>query len=248
MKNLISQEHKNRLDVEMLTRKISRSRSHAVDLIKRKKVSVNGVVAIKPSIEVTPTDVIAISESEKFVSRAGEKLSHALGAFKISPVGLTALDIGSSTGGFTDCLLQNGAAKVIAVDVGTDQLVSELKNDPRVEVREGTDIRKFSVSNPVDLVVVDVSFISLSHVLSKATDCLKKSGDAVVLVKPQFEVGMKMAKKFKGVITDESAQKEVLKNVKRYAKEAGFKVIAEIISPIEGEKGNKEFLLHLIRA
>lgn len=240
-----SQEHKNRLDVEMLSRGFSRSRSHAADLIKRGKVSVNGKIVTKSSQEISNADEIVITEKEQFVSRAGEKLSFALESFKISPAGLSALDIGSSTGGFTDCLLQNNAAKVIAVDVGTDQLVSEIKSDPHVELHEGTDIRKFTISEPADLVVIDVSFISLSHVLGKAFECLKKGGVGVALVKPQFEVGMEMAKKFKGVITDESAQKEVLKNVKRYAKEAGFKVLADITSPIEGEKGNKEFLLHL---
>lgn len=240
-----SQEHKNRLDVEVFSRGLSRSRSHATDLIKRGKISVNGKVSIKVSQEISSGDVITLNEKERFVSRAGEKLSFALESFRISPVGLVALDIGSSTGGFTDCLLQNGVQKVISVDVGSDQLVPEIKDNPRVEAHEGTDIRIFSVSEQVDIVAIDVSFISLSHVLSKACECLKKGGSAIALVKPQFEVGMEMAKKFKGVITDESAQKEVLSHVKRYANEAGFKVVAETTSPIEGEKGNKEFLLHL---
>lgn len=245
MKTPISQEHTKRLDVEVAFRGLARSRSSALDLIRREKISVNGIIVSKPNTLVSPHDLIEVTQAQKFVSRAGEKLDHALDIFHISPVGLTVLDIGSSTGGFTDCLLQRGATKVIAVDVGTDQLVPELRNDARVELHEGTNIKSFSVSSPVDMVTVDVSFISLTHILPKIFSSLKKGGNCITLVKPQFEVGMETAKKFEGVITDETLQKQVLENIKLEAKKVGFKVIDETNSPILGEKGNKEFLLHL---
>lgn len=243
----LSQEHENRLDVEMHSRALSRSRSHAADLIKRGLVMINGKRAEKTSTEVSASDQITLAQIEKFVSRAGEKLSHALEVFDVSPANLVALDIGSSTGGFTDCLLQNGAQKVIAVDVGTDQLVAVLKNDPRVELHEGTNIKNFKLADPVDMVVIDVSFISLTHVLPKAFECVKKGGIVIALVKPQFEVGMETAKKHRGVITDPTLQNDVLKTIKAASKKTGFKVVSDTTSPIEGEKGNKEFLLLLKR-
>ncbi len=238
-------EHKERLDVEMQKRGLARSRSSAVDLIKREKVTVNGEITSKPSIDVSPSDLIAVSQPERYVSRAGEKLAHALEVFKIKPAELTVLDIGSSTGGFTDCLLQNGAAKVVALDVGTDQLVPQLRNDIRVEVHEGANVRTFKLPYCVDMIVIDVSFISLTFVLPKAFEFLKKGGVVIALVKPQFEVGMETAKKFRGVITDSKLQDDVLKNIKAESKKVGFKIVDDSPSPIEGEKGNKEFLLLL---
>jgi len=243
-------EHKERLDIAMYARGLARSRSAAVDLIKRDKVMVNGKIVSKGSVEIGAADVITIDSPERFVSRAGEKLSHALDVFKIDVKDLTVIDIGSSTGGFTDCLLQQGAKKVIALDVGTEQLVPELRNDPRVEVHEGTNVRSFVLSEPVDLAVIDVSFISLTLVLPKAYEflkggLLKKGGQVIALVKPQFEVGMETAKKHRGVITSEGEHREVLERVKKVAKEIGFKIVNETISPIEGEKGNKEFLILL---
>jgi 23S rRNA (cytidine1920-2'-O)/16S rRNA (cytidine1409-2'-O)-methyltransferase len=238
-------EYKARLDVEMLSRGLSRSRSAASDLIKRGKVNVNGKPTTKPNTEVVPADRIEVMGGVTFVSRAGEKLQHALSSWKIDPTGMTAIDIGSSTGGFTDCLLQSGAAKVIAIDVGKDQLDASLRNDPRVEVHEETDIRKFSALSPADLVVTDVSFISLEYIMPKISECMKKGSKAVVLVKPQFEVGKEIADRHKGIITDESEQKNALERVKGFAKKSKLKVISETASPIEGEKGNKEFLLLL---
>jgi 23S rRNA (cytidine1920-2'-O)/16S rRNA (cytidine1409-2'-O)-methyltransferase len=251
MENNTSPEHKNRLDVEMHSRGLARSRSNAVDLIKRGKVKINGKVVTKASVEVSMADTLSIESPEKFVSRAGEKLEHALTVFKLDVKDLTAVDIGSSTGGFTDCLLQHGVKKVIAIDVGTDQLVAELRNDPRVEVHEGSNVRNFTISEQVDIAVIDVSFISLTLVLPKAYEflkdggLLKKGGTVIALVKPQFEVGMETAKKHRGVITSEGEHREVLERVKKVAKEIGFKVVSETISPIEGEKGNKEFLILL---
>jgi len=238
-------EHRERLDVEMMRRGLTRSRSSANDLILRKKVSVNKKIVTKPSTKIISSDQIFINSLENFVSRAGEKLNHALKTFKINVFDLEVVDIGSSTGGFTDCLLKNGAKKIIAIDVGTDQMVSELKKDPRVEIFEGTNVRTFKLPHHVDMVAIDVSFISLALILPRAYEFLKPEGFVIALVKPQFEVGMEIAKKFKGVITDEKQQKLVLENIKSVSEKIGFQIIDETLSPITGEKGNREFLLFL---
>ena len=185
----------NRLDIEVSRRGLARSRSAAADLIKRGKITLNGAVARKTSQEVYATDEIKVAGGSSFVSRAGEKLSHSLTEWKIDIKGLTALDIGSSTGGFTDCLLQNGAAKVIAVDVGKDQLASALRDDSRVEVHESTDIRNFSAADfatsadspaqAIDLAVIDVSFISLELVLSKAFELVRRGGQVIAAGTPE---------------------------------------------------------------
>lgn len=236
---------KNRLDVEVARRGLARSRSLAADLIKRGKVNVNGNAETKPSFELSETDSIDISGGSSYVSRAGEKLAAALSAFKLDVSGLEAVDIGSSTGGFSDCLLRNGAKKVIAIDVGTDQFDASLRDDPRIELHEGTDVRKFALASPVDLATLDVSFISLTHVLPKAFELVKKDGAVVALVKPQFEVGKETADRFKGVIWDDKERLAALENVKSFAQKVGFKVAGSIDSPLEGEKGNREFLLLL---
>lgn len=243
-------ENKNRLDKEMLERGLVRSRSSAQDYIDRGNVKLNGTVITKSSTMVSSSDKIEVSNVSKFVSRAGDKLEAALDAWKIDLSGLIAIDVGSSTGGFTDCLLQHGVEKVIAVDVGTDQLVEKLRNDPRVELHESTDVRKFSTST-VDVAVVDVSFISLSLVLPKVFEFIKTgrtkktAGRAIFLVKPQFEVGRELAQKRNGIIRDEKERLATLESIKTCAKKIGFKVIANIDSPIEGENGNREFLLLL---
>jgi 23S rRNA (cytidine1920-2'-O)/16S rRNA (cytidine1409-2'-O)-methyltransferase len=238
-------EIKKRLDIELHARGLVRSRSLASDLIKRGKVTVNGAVVTKPSVDVGASDKIEIAQGITFVSRAGEKLAHALAEFKTDVTGLTFVDIGSSTGGFTDCLLKNGATKVIAVDIGTDQFDKVLREDPHIELHENTDIRKFTLESPVDAAVIDISFISLEHVLPKAFELVKKGGFVIALAKPQFEVGKEIADKHRGVITDPKEQKVALDSVKNFAKKAKFKLIAETTSPIEGEKGNKEFLILL---
>ncbi|MDE1875163.1 MAG: TlyA family RNA methyltransferase [Patescibacteria group bacterium] len=236
---------RERLDKAMHARGLVRSRSAAADLIQRDRVLVNGKRAAKASQEIGPGDAIAVSGDAAFVSRAGEKLARALDAFAVDPRGMTVLDVGSSTGGFVDCLLRRGAAKVIAVDVGTDQLNLSLRSDPRVEAHEGTDIRDFALADPVELATCDVSFISLEHILSALASLVKKDGRAIVLVKPQFEVGKETADRHRGVITDEAERRRALDRVKERATAAGFFVIAETDSPIEGEKGNREYLLLL---
>lgn len=245
MEKMNSLEHKNRLDVEVESRGLARSRSNASDLIKRGKVTVNGIVKIKPSTPVSPGDAIELASHERFVSRAGEKLEHALDRFNIDVEGVEAVDIGSSTGGFTDCLLKRGASRVIAIDVGTEQLVKELRENLLVELHEGTNVRTFDLPSQVKLVVIDVSFISLALVLPKAYEFLKRGGTCVALIKPQFEVGMETAKRYEGVITDEKLQRKAVASIKAFARKNKFEVIDEIPSPIEGEKGNKEFLLYL---
>lgn len=239
-----------RLDTELFSRGIVRSRSAAADLIKRGKVRVNGKVITKTSTDVFVADKLEADQNVSFVSRAGEKLAHALKEWKIDVNGLYAIDIGSSTGGFTDCLLQNGVKNVLAIDVGTDQLAQSLREDIRVEVRENTDVRKLNQSDipvPADMATIDVSFISLEHILPKVFSLIKKGGFVIALVKPQFEVGKEIADKNKGIITDSNEQKTALDSVKKFAKSAGFKVKNETISPLEGEKGNKEFLLYLTK-
>ena len=228
----------------MYAKGLAKSRSMASDLIKRGKVAINGKAITKPSFDVGENDKIEIVGGDVFVSRAGEKLDFALKAWGVDVSGLTVIDIGSSTGGFTDCLIKRGAAKVIAVDVGTDQLDESLRTDPRVEVHENTDIRTFS-SEPVDMAVIDVSFISLEHVLEKAFELVKAKGSVIALVKPQFEVGKEIADRYKGIISDETIQKEALEKIKKLAIKTGFKIKNEAVSPLEGEKGNREFLILL---
>ncbi|HEY9480615.1 MAG TPA: TlyA family RNA methyltransferase [Candidatus Paceibacterota bacterium] len=245
-----SSGHENRLDVEMARRGLSRSRSAAADLIKRGKVTVGGIVATKPSTEVSESTQITLSPEARFVSRAGEKLERALSTFGINVTNFEVIDVGSSTGGFVDCLLSHGARHVVAIDVGTDQLVSSLRSDPRVESIEGTDIRTYAAKHSADgrqfdLATIDVSFISLSHVLPKVFELLSPGGSCITLVKPQFEVGKEIADEFKGIIHDDTVRMQALESVKTIARSAGFEIVAEADSPIEGEKGNREFLLHL---
>jgi 23S rRNA (cytidine1920-2'-O)/16S rRNA (cytidine1409-2'-O)-methyltransferase len=248
MKNENILEHKNRLDVEIARRGLVRSRSAARELIERDLVLVKGIIVSKPSHEVSESDEISLKETPRFVSRAGEKIEHALETWKIDVAGLVAMDVGSSTGGFTDCLLKRGASKVFAIEVGTGQFDNTLRADTRVELHEQTDVRKFSLptETPVaDLVVSDVSFISLSHILPKVFEFLKKGGEAFLLVKPQFEVGRDLAHRRRGVISIDSERFSALDAVKAKARDVGFTVVAHIDSPIEGEGGNREFLLRL---
>jgi 23S rRNA (cytidine1920-2'-O)/16S rRNA (cytidine1409-2'-O)-methyltransferase len=245
MENTTILEHKKRLDVEMLSRGLVRSRSLAQGLIKDGVVTVNGIVATKTNTEVSTSDVIAITRATRFVSRAGEKLAGALSTWKIDVTGKTVLDIGSSTGGFADCLLQNNAAKVIAVDVGTKQMEANLAADARIELHEGTDIRRFKIDSPADLTVIDVSFISLTLVLPKAYELTKAGASVIALIKPQFEVGREIAHKRKGVIQDPAERTVAVTRVRESAETVGFHIVDMIDSPIEGEHGNVEFLLLL---
>lgn len=237
---------RRRLDAELVRRELATSRESARQAVKSGDVLVNGSVADKPARQVLPGDAIVLKgPPPQFVGRGGEKLAGALEAFSIDPNGCRCLDVGSSTGGFTDCLLQQGASQVIAVDVGRAQLHEKLRGDPRVDVREQTDIRTVtleSIGSPVDLVVCDVSFIGLHLVLPTMLELLDPFGVAIVLVKPQFEAGKAEASKGRGVITDPAIWERVLHEVLDCVTSLGAMVVDARVSPIKGGSGNVEFL------
>jgi len=231
----------------MLEKGLVSSRERARALIMEGKVTVNGIPVEKPGKEV-PTDAsLSVKQDMPYVSRGGLKLEAALDYFRIDPSGLRILDAGAATGGFSDCLLQRGAARIIAVDVGYGQLHWKLRNDPRVTVIERTNIRfleKGSLPHPVDAAVADLSFISLKLVLPRFKEFLPVGGWFVPLVKPQFEAGRADVGKG-GVVRDASKIRAAVDSVKTFAESCGFQVLAQMESPIKGPKGNREFFLHL---
>jgi 23S rRNA (cytidine1920-2'-O)/16S rRNA (cytidine1409-2'-O)-methyltransferase len=236
-----------RLDQVLVERALCDSRERAQRLILAGAVRLNGQTARKPSDRVKPGDEITVAAPEKFVSRGGHKLEHALEHFQLDVTGLTALDLGASTGGFTDCLLQRGAKKIFAVDVGRGQLAWKLRCDPRVVVMEKTNARYLKPENfpaPADLVVVDCSFISLKKILPPAGPLLKADGKIVALIKPQFEAGKKEADRGRGVITDPAVHERVLAELKEFVTaQAGLCWRGVVESPLLGPAGNKEFLM-----
>ena len=235
-----------RLDQALVERGLCDSRERAKRLILAGQVRINGQSARKPGDQVKPADELALEAPEKFVSRGGHKLEHALEHFKIDVHGLTAIDLGASTGGFTDCLLQRGAAKVFAVDVGRGQLAWKLRQDARVVVMEKTNARHLLPAQfpaPFDLAVVDCSFISLKKILPPAVPLLKPDGRIVALVKPQFEAGKEEADKGRGVITDPAIHESVLGGLQEFVgAQAGLCWSGVVESPLLGPAGNKEFL------
>jgi len=234
-----------RLDTLIIEKKLTRSRSVASELIKKGLVKVNGKIIIKPSTKFSEGVVIEIIEQPKYVSRGGLKLEKALIEFKINPKDLIVLDIGSSTGGFTDCLLQNSAKKVYAVDVGTDQFDPKLKNDPRIILMEKTDIRKIDLlPEKPDLAVIDVSFISLELILKKVIDLLSPNAKIIALIKPQFETNKKDKNK-SGVVKNDKLRKDSVEKIKNYASKIGLGVLKIIDSPLLGGAGNKEYFILL---
>jgi 23S rRNA (cytidine1920-2'-O)/16S rRNA (cytidine1409-2'-O)-methyltransferase len=235
-----------RLDVAVKER-FNISRQKAKALIEDGKVLLNGKPVLKPSVEVSDEDELTLEKSDvlKYVSRGGLKLEGALRCFGIDPTGLVCLDIGASTGGFTDCLLQNGASLVYALDVGTSQLAESLKADSRVISTENTDIRTAVLPQRVDFICMDVSFISVTKILPRFKELLKPCGTAVVLVKPQFEAGREALGK-KGIVKDAKAHKRVLKSVVGFAESVGLAVSGLTHSPVKGGDGNVEYLLYLI--
>lgn len=233
-----------RLDAAMAAMGIVPSREQAARLIRAGQVTVNGKVASRTSTQVEETDQVEITGGQlPFVSRGGLKLQRALDVFPISLEGCTCADIGASTGGFTDCMLQHGAEKVYAIDVGTGQLHPNLLENPKVVNMEKTNIRDLppDVIQPLDFVSTDVSFISLKYVLPVIYRLLKESGQAVVLVKPQFEAGRGNVGK-KGVVRDPKIHLQVLRDVARYAAESGLGVTEADYSPVRGPEGNIEYL------
>jgi 23S rRNA (cytidine1920-2'-O)/16S rRNA (cytidine1409-2'-O)-methyltransferase len=239
---------KTRLDVALLDRGLVPSRERARALILAGQVTVNGQVVSKAGAP-TASDarVELVAPDHPYVSRGGVKLAGALDAFAIEVSGKRALDIGASTGGFTDVLLQRGAATVIALDVGHGQLDWRLRTDPRVLVREGVNARGLSKDDlpyAPDLVTIDVAFISLRHILPPLTPLLGTNADVVALVKPQFEAGRDEVGK-RGLVTDPAVHEAVLAAVTEAATLAGFERIAMAPAAITGATGNQEFFLHL---
>ena len=244
---------KERLDKVIKQRRLVRSRSRAQRMIEAGRVKVDGRVITRPGhpidseaeIEILRIEILGF---ERYVSRGGEKIEAALEQFRIDPKGQVCLDIGASTGGFTDCLLQHGAKKVYAIDVGHDQMHAKIRRDPRVVAREGINARYLEpqdIGEPIDLVAVDVSFISLKLVLPPLVDIIAPDGEIVALVKPQFEVGKDLLPK-DGVVKNKEDREAVLTDLRAFIEnETPWKIVANMISPIQGEKGNVEFLLHL---
>jgi 23S rRNA (cytidine1920-2'-O)/16S rRNA (cytidine1409-2'-O)-methyltransferase len=235
-----------RLDQALVEHGLCDSRERAKRLVLAGTVRINGQSAHKPGDAVKPGDELTVDTPEKFVSRGGHKLEHALEHFRLNVAGLTAIDLGASTGGFTDCLLQRGAGKVFAVDVGQGQLAWKLRQDSRVVVMEKTNARFLkpeTFPTPADLVVVDCSFISLKKILPPAVPLLKLAGKIVALIKPQFEAGKAEADKGRGVITDAAVHDRVLTELQEFvAAQAGLCWRGVVESPLLGPAGNKEFL------
>ena len=229
-----------RLDLELVRRNLYPTRARAVAAIRAGLVTVNGMPAKKPSQSVEESDVIVGGDLPYSVGRGSLKLEHALDYFKINPDGLFCLDIGASTGGFTDVLLRRGAQRVYAVDVGTNQLAEELRHDPRVISMEQTDIRDVVPTETVDLIVIDVSFISLTNIVESLPQWMPKN--VVALVKPQFEVPREVAAKYNGVIKSQQLHEESIARVVKAFERCGFSLCGVTESPIKGGSGNTEFL------
>ena len=242
---------KVRLDVLVVERGLAPSRERARAMILAHQVTVDGQVASKAGVSIAADSrVELVAPVHPYVGRGGVKLAHALEAFGILVDGRLALDIGASTGGFTDVLLQRGAASVVALDVGHGQLDWRLRNDPRVIVREGVNARALTdrdVPHQVDLVTIDVAFISLKHIFPAFLPFLRRPSDIVALVKPQFEAGREEVGKG-GLVTDPAVHDAVLARVTAEAESIGLHRAAMTPSPITGATGNREFFLHLIRA
>lgn len=241
-----------RLDQALVERGLCASRAKAQRAIMAGQVLRNGQPGGKPGDLVRPEDELALTVPEPYVSRGGLKLEHALRHFGFDVRGATAVDLGASTGGFTDCLLQHGAARVYAVDVGTNQLVWKLRQDPRVVVLEQTNARHLTPATmpagfaPVDVAVVDCSFISLQKILPAAVALLRCAGRIAALVKPQFEAGQAEADRGAGVITDPAIHARVLAEMHAFvAARPDLKWLGQTESPLLGPAGNREFFIAL---
>ena len=243
-------KHKERLDVLLVSRGLAETRTKAQAIIMSGDVYVGGQKADKPGMSYEDTVEIEVrGQACPYVSRGGLKLEKALRDFGVDPTGYVCSDSGASTGGFTDCLLQQGAAKVFAIDVGYGQLAWKIRQDPRVVCMERTNIRYVQpedLGEPLDLSVVDVSFISLKIVLPAIARLLKPTGQVLCLIKPQFEAGREKVGK-KGVVRDPAVHQEVLEHFVALADELGFTIRNLTFSPVKGPEGNIEFLGHLSR-
>ena len=242
---------KTRLDAELVRRELARSREQAADLIEKRSVLVNGIPATKPATQVdAETSIVIAGDRDDFVSRGGHKLAGALDAFTdIEVTGKRCLDAGASTGGFTDVLLRRGAAHVVAVDVGYGQLAWELRQDERVSILDRTNIRHLTgemVGEAIDLVVADLSFISLTLVLPALAAVSKAEADFVIMVKPQFEVGREKLGAG-GVVRDPALRKSAVIDVAESAHDVGLGTLGIAASPLPGPAGNVEYFLWLRR-
>ncbi len=239
---------KKRLDTAVFELSLAPTREKAKALIMAGSVYVNGQKATKAGDTVSENDIVELKgETQRYVSRGGYKLEKAIDRFGISLKGSVCIDMGSSTGGFTDCMLQNGATKVYSVDVGHGQLDWKLRNDSRVVVMERTNVRYLNpedITDEIDFISIDVSFISLRLVLPVAADILKNGGSIVCLIKPQFEAGKEKVGK-NGVVKDPKVHTEVSVNIAEFAESIGLSPAGFEFSPITGPKGNIEYLIYL---
>ncbi|MFM8323211.1 MAG: TlyA family RNA methyltransferase [Chloroflexota bacterium] len=241
---------KKRLDMLLVERGLAESRALAQRLVLAGQVRIDGQVALKPAQAVAEEAALAVDHGPPFVSRGGEKLAGALAAFAVPVTGRVCADVGASTGGFTDCLLQNGAQRVYAIDVGKGILHWKLRQDPRVVVMEETNARYVTgLPEPVSLVVIDASFISLKILLPVARGWLEAAPaggqDVIALIKPQFEAGRAQVAKGDGVVRDPQVHRQVLLDVLGYALQERFGLAGLVRSPLLGPKGNAEFLAWL---
>lgn len=245
-------QSRKRLDAELVRRKIARSREQAVEMIKDGRVHVQGFVAKKPATQVTPEASIRVEDAglDDWASRGAHKLLGALAEFKskgLNVSGRRALDAGASTGGFSDVLLRESASEVVAVDVGYGQLIWRLRNDARVKVLDRTNIRNLSLEitdGPCDLMVGDLSFISLKLTLPAITACMSDGADLLPMVKPQFEVG-KERLGHGGVVRDPKLRAEVTEDIALFAQQLGLSFVDVVASPLPGPSGNVEYFLWL---
>lgn len=238
-----------RIDVYLCESGLCQSRTEAKSFILEGGVTVSGKIVRKPSLDIDPSiDTVEIDKSsKKYVSRGGLKLEGALSKFGISPLGKLCIDVGASSGGFTDCLLQKGAKAVYAVDSGSGQLNESLRQDKRVICIENYNARYMNPSDfedLFDLAVMDVSFISATYIIPSLYNCLKVGADYILLIKPQFEVGRGGLSKG-GIVKDEGLRRSAVEKVTECALSVGFKLIGVTVSPIKGGDGNIEFLAHL---
>ena len=240
-----AQPQKDRLDHRLVAQGLVQSREVAARMILAGEVRVNGTVIDKPAKAVSAeASVEIVPQGSRFVSRGGDKLAAALEACSIDPRGLICLDVGCSTGGFTDCLLQQGAARVYAVDVGYGQFDWRLRRDPRVVLIERTNIRyieRSAVAESIDLTAIDVSFISLTKVLPSIMQFLAPGARVIALVKPQFEVGKGQVGRG-GIVRDEAQRQDVLQRIVRFGDGLGLRALKTLDCPIKGKKGNHEIL------
>ena len=241
---------RRRLDQELVRRGLVSGRTMASEVIGAGRVTVDGAPATKASRLVSAGEAVVVAgPPQRYVSRGGRKLEAALSGFDLDPDGMRAVDVGSSTGGFTDCLLQHGAASVAALDVGRGQLHQRLRDDPRVAVHERTNVRGVdgtSIGALFDLLVSDLSFISLRTVMADLLGLVPDGAPLVLLAKPQFEAGKAEVDRGSGVVRDRAVWEQVLVEVERSIRAHGAAIIGGMASPITGADGNVEFLLHVV--